>query len=982
MKTINKYLVGILFIFGFLLLGANIASADQITENVTITVLPVVTTNAVSSTGQTTTTSGGNVISGENITSRGVVWILDPNNTEQLDFDNYDGDKSNGSGVGSFSVTVDELSPNKKYSIRAYATNSFGTGYGEKVSFNTLAPVIENYTITATAGVGGSITPNSSTVAKGSNVTLTVTPSSNEYMIDSVTGCGVSLMGNYSTTLIATVYNVQSSCTVNATFKKMTGSLTPSSSSCDIVAPNTTCSVNLNWNIINPIGSPTSITSSGRSNINVTSLLTTPQYGMQSVTVSEETRIFWLYNNGVQLAYAIVTGSKVASLDSCGLYSSSTPRLTEPTGTNACTKGTLNSNTPTDTTQAWNWSCGTVSNCSAPKYGCTQVNDSNYNPTGPSNDWGCAGTCSNGSLTYPLCPGNLLPIVNAGPDMNINLPTNSVSISGASASDSDGNIVKYEWSRGTYPVSPSITNGSTLTPTFSGMTSKGSYVFILTVTDNLGAKASDSMIVTVGESTTLSVVANPVNYKVPANNPVVSFSYTSSTSRGTASCRLVDSAKQYLNNWQTSGPIVFSAPNSAIENGYGYYIECKNNEDLNIEHAYSNLIIVKVVQPSVIANPFYEVIVGSTVPFTYTTSTIPSDIPTSNPKTECRLVDYEKNDLTGSSYQNNSPISYAVSSNIGSYGYYIKCRNKEVITATVFSDLITVNTLTATKGSLTPHNCVLILGEDSCNAKLDWKIEKHTSPITAITADTADVFYKEVTSTLATPQQGTIDVFVTTTPKTFYLYNNSDEFARAEVKALPAPTGTLSATPCTIPKDQDRCDTNITWQIDNPISGINTSTITVNGSSIGSYYELSSTNFPYSINPGETKIFNLYYNGLKIAGPVTPVAKCANSSLEWEDGKCKLKDPKINEFKATPETIFKDKSSTLSWELMEETITSCSIKSSTSSETVTMSSNNINGSVPVTPKINTTYTLECSGNGKTVSDTATVKVIDMTIKEN
>ncbi len=100
------------------------------------------------------------------------------------------------------------------------------------------------------------------------------------------------------------------------------------------------------------------------------------------------------------------------STDACGTYSGITPRLTEPTtNPTACNPGTY-ANSPADTAtlgaQAWNWSCGTVTSCSAPKYGCRVTTDSNYSlpqygPTGPNNNYGCAGTCANGGTDYSTC---------------------------------------------------------------------------------------------------------------------------------------------------------------------------------------------------------------------------------------------------------------------------------------------------------------------------------------------------------------------------------------------------------------------------------------------------------------------------------------------------------------------------------------------------------------------------------------------------
>src|SRR3989344_728617 len=93
--------------------------------------------------------------------------------------------------------------------------------------------------------------------------------------------------------------------------------------------------------------------------------------------------------------------------DSCGTYSGATPRLTEPTtNPSACNPG-IYANSPADITingsQAWRWSCGTVTSCTAPKYGCTTATDTNYDPTGPNNTYGCANTCANGQTNYPTC---------------------------------------------------------------------------------------------------------------------------------------------------------------------------------------------------------------------------------------------------------------------------------------------------------------------------------------------------------------------------------------------------------------------------------------------------------------------------------------------------------------------------------------------------------------------------------------------------
>lgn len=100
------------------------------TENVG---MPSVTTNEVTNITQTTATCGGNVVSngGSPLTARGVCWGTSPSPTPTV---NYTLD---GTSTGSFVSQIRNLTPGVMYYIRAYATNSVGTSYGEERSFIT-----------------------------------------------------------------------------------------------------------------------------------------------------------------------------------------------------------------------------------------------------------------------------------------------------------------------------------------------------------------------------------------------------------------------------------------------------------------------------------------------------------------------------------------------------------------------------------------------------------------------------------------------------------------------------------------------------------------------------------------------------------------------------------------------------------------------------------------------------------------------------
>ncbi len=95
-----------------------------------------------------------------------------------------------------------------------------------------------------------------------------------------------------------------------------------------------------------------------------------------------------------------------------------------------------------------------------------------------------------------VAPPNTPPTTNAGIDRAITLPVSTSTASGASAVDTD-TPVTYLWSFVSGPSTPTITNGTTLTPALSAMTSPGTYIFRLTATDSLGASSNDTMSVVV-----------------------------------------------------------------------------------------------------------------------------------------------------------------------------------------------------------------------------------------------------------------------------------------------------------------------------------------------------------------------------------------------------------------------------------------------------------------------------------------------------
>lgn len=94
---------------------------------------PTLTTTTVSNISQTTAQSGGNITSdgGASVTARGVCWSVSQNPTTA------NSKTTDGTGTGNFTSAISGLTSNTTYYVRAYATNSTGTAYGNQVSFST-----------------------------------------------------------------------------------------------------------------------------------------------------------------------------------------------------------------------------------------------------------------------------------------------------------------------------------------------------------------------------------------------------------------------------------------------------------------------------------------------------------------------------------------------------------------------------------------------------------------------------------------------------------------------------------------------------------------------------------------------------------------------------------------------------------------------------------------------------------------------------
>lgn len=145
-------------------LESQLASLQSQINNIPNVSIPVLTTNAISNINLVSASSGGNITTdgGTDITARGVVWSTSQNPTIALTTKTLDG-----VGLGSFTSSISGLTSNTTYYVRAYATNSAGTAYGNEISFITTSiqlPILTTRAILditlSTATSGGNITFN------------------------------------------------------------------------------------------------------------------------------------------------------------------------------------------------------------------------------------------------------------------------------------------------------------------------------------------------------------------------------------------------------------------------------------------------------------------------------------------------------------------------------------------------------------------------------------------------------------------------------------------------------------------------------------------------------------------------------------------------------------------------------------------------------------------------------------------------------
>ncbi len=178
--------------------------------------IPSLTTVAVTAITPTSALSGGNITDdgGATITARGVCWSTTLNPTLT------DSKSSDGIGKGSFSSNINGLLPATTYHVRAYATNSVTTAYGNDIPFTTAAISVPTVTTSSvvpgliTAVSGGNITSDGGTpvTAKGVCWSTTTNPTTTNSKTSNGAG-STSFISNITGLTNGTTYYVRAYAT-------------------------------------------------------------------------------------------------------------------------------------------------------------------------------------------------------------------------------------------------------------------------------------------------------------------------------------------------------------------------------------------------------------------------------------------------------------------------------------------------------------------------------------------------------------------------------------------------------------------------------------------------------------------------------------------------------------------------------------------------------------------------------------------------
>ena len=206
------------------------------------------------------------------------------------------------------------------------------------------------------------------------------------------------------------------------------------------------------------------------------------------------------------------------------------------------------------------------------------------------------------TISNPQLP-NSNPIANAGADVIISLPENSVKLNGVASFDPDGTLVSYKWSKVQGPKEYSLATPDSVSTLVTNLV-EGIYIFQLSVTDNSGTTGQDEVMVSVipAPSTNTELIANA------GSDIMITLPRNFTTLNGSAS--LISDPNRSRCNWQKlSGPSQFTignptalstSLNNLVEGVYVFKLTLTNDDGRTSEDEIKITVNPVEILPSVL----------------------------------------------------------------------------------------------------------------------------------------------------------------------------------------------------------------------------------------------------------------------------------------------------------------------------------------------------------------------------------------------
>ena len=540
-----------------------------------------------------------------------------------------------------------------------------------------------------------------------------------------------------------------------------------------------------------------------------------------------------------------------------------------------------------------------------------------------------AGTSWDGSRC-----NNIPPVANAGPDKAITLPVATSAPTGTSATDTPlGTITSTVWTQvGTTPSVATITGGTTLTPTFSNLTTSGTYIFRLTVTDNNGAVSIDNMLVAVS----------------PA--PLI-MSGTLTSSAPSCIIALNASTCPVTLTWAVTNPeaVLGSNVTSSTDNS-------------------------GLASPNFVVEP--PVTTGTVDGGTKTLVAIPYSSRTF-------FLNNNAKSLVPTS-PSGGGITVTSSCFAGSsWNGTICAENLAVPTVTSpTATSITATTVTLGANVTSLGNPAAISARGICGSTAP-NPTLATGICRVATGTTTGVYTVNFTGLTS----GTLYHYAGyATNATGTGYSPEGTFT-----ATAGTTGNITATPCTIPLGGNTCLVPITlnWNVTNPVgtstirTPFSTSTPAIYTSASGATSGTYIHNTYIASSAPNTETFHIVNNGFSTSA--TSTVSCANGT-HWGVTSCIQNAPDssntvflINGQAGPTVTTYKGRSILIVWDSpVSDTCTGTNFSTDLSPSNLSA----ITGSATMTPLVNTTYSISCQNPSGTTEKSISVKVINLKIQEN